>query len=240
MGGSTMKRITTIAAALVAIPAGPVWAQVSGPISVNPETGQQTYDTSSGSHPWLTPEQQNWNSNNLDTTGTGTAFVGSLMHYTSRVSDFSVRTADTRSIYLRWTPPSQDADRVQTVDYKILPGRHTRSQPIRIVDNCPSTGYESKSMYHLVSTTNNTLDLSQSVTLEKCSRHRISGGRKSMVIRLTGTMEMTTDGGYAASFGPHDNPFNCGPPTWPSAAHQAAGHPPYSEWCDISVWWEVK
>ncbi len=162
------------------------------------------------------------------------------MHYTSKVGDFSGRNAATRPIYLRWTQPAQDADRVQTVDYEILPGRHSGSQPIQIVNSCPSDGYESHRMYRLVNAGGGALDLTQPVMLQKCSRHRLSANRKSMVIRLKGKMERTADGGYVASFGPHDSPFNCGPPTWPSAAHQAAGHPPYSEWCDISVWWEVE
>jgi len=58
-----------------------------------------------------------------------------------------------------------------------------------------------------------------------------------MVIRLKGNVVMLNDGGYVASFGPHNSAWNCGPPTWPSAAHQAADLPPYAEWCDLSVHW---
>ena len=118
-------------------------------------------------------------------------------------------------------------------------GRYGGSSPARIVDTCPSDGYESHKMYRLANVIGETLDLSQPVMLEKCSRHRISEGRRSFVIRLMGKVERTADGGYVASFGPHNSPLNCGPPTWPSAAHQAAGLPPYVDWCDLSVWWEV-
>ncbi|MCY4260174.1 MAG: hypothetical protein OXC91_07925 [Rhodobacteraceae bacterium] len=240
---------TLIAAALLAItlPAA-VPAQVSGPIFVDPETGQETYsgNTTDPDFAPLTPEQQSWNADNLDTTGTGTAHVGRLMHYGSGVGHFESRAAGTRPVYLRWTPPAQDASRVQTVDYEILPGRHSGSQPVRIVTDCPGTGFESYRMYRLVqagtalTVSGGTLDLAQPVRLEKCSTHPITKGLKSLVLRLTGTIERTADGGYVASFGPHDSPFNCGPPTWPSAAHQAAGHPPYADWCDVSVWWEVR
>lgn len=247
---------TTRAVALVALLVlsaalagpGPARAQISGPIFVDPETGQETYggNTTDPDFSPLTPEQQNWNSSNLDTTGTGTAHVGSLMHYGSRVGDFDDRAAGIRPVYLRWTAPAQDVSRVRMVEYTILPGRYSGSQPVRIVATCPGTGYESFRMYRLVQAgtaltlSGGTLDLGQPVMLEKCSAHRVSRGRKSLILRLKGTIERTADGGYVASFGPHDSPFNCGPPTWPSAAHQAAGHPPYSKWCDISVWWEVK
>ena len=95
-------------------------------------------------------------------------------------------------------------------------------------------------MYRLANVNGTTLNLGQPVMLKKCSRHRLSEGMKSLVIRLKGKVEMLDDGGYVASFGPHDSPSNCGPPTWPTRAHQAAGHPPYAEWCDISVSWEVE
>jgi len=55
--------------------------------------------------------------------------------------------------------------------------------------------------------------------LKKCGRHQLSEGSKSMILRLTGKIETTADGGYVASFSPHDSPFNCGPSTWPSRAH---------------------
>ncbi|MCY4237436.1 MAG: hypothetical protein OXC93_03640 [Rhodospirillaceae bacterium] len=230
------------AAALAAtMIAAPVWAQVSGPY-VSPN-GQETYpdgDTTDPNFNPYTQEQQNWDRNNLDTTGTGTAHVGSLMHYGSGVTGFYDHHAATRPIYLRWTAPMQDADRVQTVEYEILPGRHSGSQPVQIVGSCPSDGYESYRMYRLANVNGTTLDLGQPVMLKKCSRHRLSEGMKSLVIRLKGKVEMLDDGGYVASFGPHDSPFNCGPPTWPTRAHQAAGHPPYAEWCDISVSWEVE
>jgi len=95
-------------------------------------------------------------------------------------------------------------------------------------------------MYSIVNTNGTKLDLSQPIMLQKCSSHRLSctGSScddKSFIIRLMGEVVMRSDGGYVASFGPHDSPFSCGHPTWLSAAHQAAGHPPYSEWCDISV-----
>ncbi len=38
--------------------------------------------------------------------------------------------------------------------------------------------------------------------------------------------------GYAATFGPGPN---CGPARWPTPEWQAAGGPPYAEWCDVMV-----
>ncbi len=239
-----MKLAVALSLAAFALPAQ---AQVSGPILVDPETGQETYggNTTDPDFSPYTPEQQNWDRNNLDTTGTGAGHVGVLARYVIRLPAFFSRRPNQRhTIDLRWTPPTQRAGEVQTVEYEILPGRHSGSQPVQIVETCPSDGYEAHRMYRLANVTGTTLDLGQPVMLEKCSRHWFSGGgfsagNKSMVIRLTGKMERTADGGYVASFGPHDSPFNCGPPTWPSAAHQAAGHPPYVEWCDISVHWDV-
>ena len=51
------------------------------------------------------------------------------------------------------------------------------------------------------------LNLAPPVTLEKCSRHWRRQVRKSLTLRLTGTVVRTADGGYVASFGPHDSPL---------------------------------
>ncbi len=249
MKRTSMKLAVALSLAAFALPAQ---AQVSGPILVDPETGQETYggNTTDPDFSPYTPEQQNWDRNNLDTTGTGAGHVGVLARYVIRLPAFFSRRPNQRhTIDLRWTPPTQRAGEVQTVEYEILPGRHSGSQPVQIVETCPSDGYEAHRMYRLVSAGNaltmngGTLDLSQRITLHKCSRHQISQGDKSLAIRLTGKVEPEQAGegdDYVASFGPHNSPFNCGPPTWPSAAHQAAGHPPYATWCDLSVSWFVQ
>ncbi|MCY4350413.1 MAG: hypothetical protein OXC25_11265 [Thiotrichales bacterium] len=239
------KRITTLAAALVAtVLAAPVGAQVSGPIFIDPETGQQTYDgnTTDPDFSPYTPEQQNYDRNNLDTSGAGTASVGSLGRYEIQAPSFSVNSGEqTKQIGLLWT--ANGAGNVKMVEFDIMPGRKggTRSRYARVVaGSCPPG--ESHNVYAITNVNASKLDLSQPVMLKKCSslfiRYLVTQ-EYSFVIRLMGEM-MMMNGGYVASFGPHKSAFNCGPPTWPSKAHQAAGHPPYAEWCDLSIWWRAE
>ena len=245
-----LARLAAVTAALVAmLMAGPVWAQVSGPILVDPNSGQQTYggNTTDPDFSPLTPEQQNWNANNLSIDGTGTSYVGSLERYEVNAGE---RVGMQFNVNLRWTPPpSQNSHMVGLVEYEFMGGRRSGSQPMKVMATCPE-GTFSDRLYGGRAPTG-MLNLEQMVSLTKCSkllrwnaRHRdidTAGSRdsllRSVAIRLKGKVVMLDDGGYVASFGPHDSAWDCGPPTWPSAAHQAAGHPPYAEWCDLSIYW---
>ncbi|MCY4339904.1 MAG: hypothetical protein OXE48_00810 [Gammaproteobacteria bacterium] len=229
--------------------AGPALAQVSGPIDTDEESGQQTYqgNTTDPDFSPYTPEQQSWDRDNLSTTGTGTALVGALGSYQVNLPAFSWREANEKSVNLGWMHPAGSGV-IGVVRYQILPGRRSNSTPAQIVDSCPSDSAESFRMYQIMNGANNMLNLGQSLRIKKCSSHRLTlmmtpaagedgnNGHWSFVLRLKGKVEMTAAGGYRASFGPHNNsPFNCGPPTWPTPAHQAAGHPPYAEWCDLDI-----
>ncbi len=46
------------------------------------------------------------------------------------------------------------------------------------------------------------------------------------------TSSLVNQLGYAATFRPG---ANCGPPRWPTTEMEAAGGPPYAEWCDVTV-----
>ncbi len=46
------------------------------------------------------------------------------------------------------------------------------------------------------------------------------------------TSSLVSEYGYAATFQPG---ANCGPARWPTPEMQAAGGPPYAEWCDVTV-----
>ncbi len=46
------------------------------------------------------------------------------------------------------------------------------------------------------------------------------------------TSSLVSRYGYAATFRPG---ANCGPARWPTPEMQAAGGPPYAEWCDVTV-----
>lgn len=112
----------------------PVGAQVSGPIFVDPESQQKA---SGGNGNYLNPEQQNWNQNNLDTTGTGKGYVGALDRYEINAGGVN-RGNKILNIRLGWTPPSTNINMVKSVEFEILGGRRTGSQPASIVDMCPS------------------------------------------------------------------------------------------------------
>ena len=242
-----MKRagIALAAAFMVAAFAIPAQAQISGPY-VSPN-GQETYEgsTTDPNFSPYTPQQQNWDRNNLETTGTGEGHIGTLRRYEINAGGVS-RGNKTLNIQLGWMPPSADAGRVKDVDFKIMGGRRAGSQPIRVITGgCPPGKHGS--LYKM--TSGGTLDLNDAFTLQKCSDFfpeivntdaGINSPPHSMVLRLTGKMVLLPDGGYVASFGSHNSEWNCGPPTWPTRAHQAAGHPPYAEWCDLSVYWSSR
>ncbi|MCY4147943.1 MAG: hypothetical protein OXF73_01045 [Gammaproteobacteria bacterium] len=130
-------------------------------------------------------------------------------------------------------------------------GRRPKSQPVKINLECPNVGSDRN---YLGIAPTGTHDLSQTIALGLCVKPlkyllpnsgigdgNVSGKLlRSMVIRLKGKVVMLADGGYAAFFGPHDSAWNCGPTTWPSAAHQAAGLPPYAKWCDLSFYWRAR
>ncbi len=140
-------------------------AQVSGP-HVNQETGQQTYqgNTTDPDFSPYTPEQQNWNRNNLGTAGAGTAHVGSLQHYVIR-GNRVWRNDRTLRVRLGWAPPSQEAARVAMVGYEIVGGRIAGTQPIRVVMSCPAA--ETIGVYQGHAT--GTLNLNNPFTLRNCS-----------------------------------------------------------------------
>jgi len=246
---------------LLAVLVTPGYAQVSGPYSDDSPT-QESYG---GGGNYITPEEQNINQNNLDTSGTGMGYVGVVPRYVSQVGNFST-TQLTSAIRLGWTlPSSAPANMVNMVEFQILPGRQQGPagqerdgtpyylyHPARIVENCPSG--DNSNFYRILNANNDMRDLSQPITLQKCSNwwnpsqwwgassntDYNKRARHTMVIRLTGKIVETSGGGYVAAFGPHDSTWNCVPPTWPSAEHQAAGQSPYAEWCDVSVWWWVQ
>jgi len=176
------------------------------------------------------------------------AFVGSLARYQIQASASGPRVVN---VNLRWTPPPSHAGEVDSVDYKIMGGRRPGSQPVKIVMSCPEGGFADNTYSGIQAMGN--YDLTTPIELVKCKKPlkysvRARGAdiddggargnlSRSFAIRLTGKVVTLPGGGYAASFGPHDSEWNCGPPTWPSREHQAAGLPPYAEWCDLDIGW---
>ena len=227
-------------------------AQVHRPNHVDSGTGQETYVGIS----------TNNLSNSHNGTTSGVGHVGTLRRYEIEASGVSTSQLNS-TIRLGWTAPASGADLVKMVEFQILPGRHkTRDDncgnrsygvcqhsvhPARIVDSCPSG--DNSNFYRITNSNSNMLDLSQDITLQKCSNWwnvsqqwgtDYDRARHSIVIRLMGESVKLDDGGYAASFGPHNSIRDCSAPTWPSQAHQTDGEPPYAEWCDVSIWWWVR
>ena len=210
-------------------------AQVHGPNTVDSETGQESYIGSSTQN-----YSNSQNTNNDSRPGVG--HVGTLPRYEIEAGSFS--TSQLNSIIrLDWTPPQSRADAVKMVEFQILPGRHkdnndncggrsygvchNKVHPARIVETCPSG--DNSNFYRITNGSGNMLDLSEDIRLTKCSNWwnpsqqwgslNYNQARHSMVIRLTGKVELN-GGGYVASFGPHNSAGDCSSPTWPTRSHQ--------------------